>query len=303
VLPIEPPPSRRQQRPVSPITFAQNPKHRPISPITFAPARPSGRASDDGVGSQEGRTDEESSVGLGYEEDDEWDADDTDEAGDSHMTRRKQYRQRYRRHDPGNLSISSTSSPSRPATHPNQNTNIVAPVPITAPVQAEKQPKHPPQSKHPPTYLPKNYTVIRFSTGQILEDDFTIAWYDLRPYELLEVHRAGVVLRLPRQVVAEYVAPYWEGWVKALRVVERDMGYGDGDEKGNRDRKRKRKGDGMEGFGKRDKGRTKLEWRDRWVVIREGMLSLCQDSSVSPRFNSIFGSSICDIVGTLLFLI
>lgn len=32
------------------------------------------------------------------------------------------------------------------------------------------------------------FALIRFSTGQQLEDDLPISWYDLRPYELLEVH-------------------------------------------------------------------------------------------------------------------
>ncbi|THU88145.1 hypothetical protein K435DRAFT_969599 [Dendrothele bispora CBS 962.96] len=71
------------------------------------------------------------------------------------------------------------------------------------------------------TYHPMQVTVIRFSTGQILEDQFALGWYELNPYELLEIHRKGVVLGLPRTITIDYIAPYWEGYVRALRVVLR----------------------------------------------------------------------------------
>ncbi|KAK7472061.1 hypothetical protein VKT23_000174 [Stygiomarasmius scandens] len=70
-------------------------------------------------------------------------------------------------------------------------------------------------------YHPMLVTVIRFSTGQILEDHFALGWYELKPYELLEIHRKGVILSLPRTLTLEYISPYWEGSVRALRVVLR----------------------------------------------------------------------------------
>jgi hypothetical protein len=32
------------------------------------------------------------------------------------------------------------------------------------------------------------FTLVRFTTGQILEDDYSIAWYQLAPHELVELH-------------------------------------------------------------------------------------------------------------------
>ncbi|TFK64740.1 hypothetical protein BDN72DRAFT_901315 [Pluteus cervinus] len=241
-----------------------------------------------------------------------------------------------------------------------------------------------------------SYTLARFSTGQILEDDFQLSWYDLSPYELVELHGgdillskygqrryeremermkekemfshlsylsyhnsglpgsggsgsgiagggvvgiAGVgvgvsggggiegggrvdsypirVIRLDRTDISSYVLPYWEGWVRALRVVWRDdhkHGYYDtyGDvkkassgmlvyksggtglgieyvdaeglkkmkerEKERRARQRDREavlGDPKQrGIPGR---KTRLEWKDRWVVIRGGVLTLCKD--------------------------
>ncbi|KAF5343078.1 hypothetical protein D9758_011123 [Tetrapyrgos nigripes] len=71
------------------------------------------------------------------------------------------------------------------------------------------------------TYHPMLVTVMRFSTGQILEDHFALGWYELKPYELLEIHRRGVILTLPRTLTVDYISPYWEGYVRALRVVLR----------------------------------------------------------------------------------
>lgn len=118
------------------------------------------------------------------------------------------------------------------------------------------------------------YMLVTFSTGQILEDDFTLSWYKLRPYELLELHRAGELVPLPRHELHSYVSPYLEVPVLALRVVWRE-----GKEKN-------REGDGQTGSGSsgRTKRRSKLEWSQRWVIIHQGILRLCRDRSVSFHF-------------------
>jgi hypothetical protein len=74
-----------------------------------------------------------------------------------------------------------------------------------------------------PTVLPPyHYPMLAFSTGQLLEDDCTLAWYRLRPHELLELHPPGTIVRLPRDVMLEYIKPYLELDVRALRVIVND---------------------------------------------------------------------------------
>jgi hypothetical protein len=170
----------------------------------------------------------------------------------------------------------------------------------------------------------------------MLEDDFLISWYRLRPYELLEMHLAGGIVMLPREVGGEYVKPYFEARVKALRVIGGTGGDRDGE--GGRvvrpgggmgasragaavrtpavdtgKMRKGRKGDpgrsksmdplssggsdrimsdggsvdkGGKGAGKdsgKDSGKrerkkkgVQLEWKDRWVVVHQGVLNLCK---------------------------
>ncbi|KIL66623.1 hypothetical protein M378DRAFT_197430 [Amanita muscaria Koide BX008] len=175
-----------------------NPSRQP-SPITFAPLNPThGRAKTATVSED------------GYEEDDEYNSDTEDDDANKPFS--------YR---------------------PSSARNVAAAVPS------------------PP---PAAFTLIRFSTGQILEDSFQFSSYDISPYELLELHgehsksmtkpvfpprRNSLPLsltpppspppssssptRLIKRIVCldrtdihAYAAPYWEGWVKALRVVNRD---------------------------------------------------------------------------------
>ena len=121
---------------------------------------------------------------------------------------------------------------------------------------SSSEPIHP---HHRSAYEPSRLTLLRFSTGQILEDDFAFAWYDIQPGELFEVHRVGVVLKLQRTAPSEYAKPYWEGWAKAVT--------------NSNGKKKNVMGDG----GKE----SKVEWKDRWVVVREGTMQLCKDRSVS----------------------
>lgn len=107
------------------------------------------------------------------------------------------------------------------------------------------------------SYDPDRLSLLRYSTGQLLEEDYSLDWYEMEPFELIEIHRAGVFLHLPREITESYVQPYWEGWVQALRVV------------------------GVTNRKGAESEIQKLEWRPRWVVVRDGELSLCKDRSVS----------------------
>ncbi|KAI9507885.1 hypothetical protein F5148DRAFT_48508 [Russula earlei] len=153
------------------------------------------------------------------------------------------------------------------------------------------------------TVLPAHqYTMLAFSTGQLLEDDYSLAWYRLRPHELLELHPPRTIVRLQREVVLEYIKPYLELDVRALRVIVNDkdshaLGPACASDAPSPNRIRKAKdpgagesrsacasvgaGAGMGGAGgphatqsMRKRRKTKLEWRDRHLVIRQGMLSL-----------------------------
>ncbi|KAL4074804.1 hypothetical protein V8B97DRAFT_2022429 [Scleroderma yunnanense] len=133
-------------------------------------------------------------------------------------------------------------------------------------------------------FLADQYTIISFSTGTILEDDYNFSWYKLRPYELLEIHRSGTVISLPREVPLEYVQPYFHARAKALLAVW-----------SHKSGRFKPPGNSTEheiGHKKRDlpappKWRPKLEWKDRWVVIHNDILSLSKDSVVF-RFETIW---------------
>ncbi|TRM68089.1 hypothetical protein BD626DRAFT_564957 [Schizophyllum amplum] len=92
---------------------------------------------------------------------------------------------------------------------------------------------------------PHHLTIIRFSTGQALEDDFNVSMYDFSPYELLEVHRSGFIVPLRRDALEDYCMPFWEGPVKVLKPM-RDSDY---------------------------------EWRDKWLVAHDCALHICRSEN------------------------
>lgn len=284
-------------RPHSPITFAPDDAARPISPIQFATAQevrkkrsvggpdegpePSSTsnpsfASGNNAAEHEGDTvpgDE------GYEEDDEWDED--DEAPSPRMsftrpigggrvdiggkvqiptstsTASPVNEKPSRKFNPlskltGSGNAGSSSNQGSSHTSSNNTNSTVSQGSDFAHVQAQGPNKEPEIQTH-------NYTLIRFSTGQVLEEDFVASWYDLLPNELVELHasstppsfeiareiphllfdesyRSGPVSRhpasdstfactgvtttaLPRHDPVAYAEPYWEGWARALRTV------------------------------------------------------------------------------------
>ena len=355
----------RCRRPASPITFAPDPRHRPISPILFAKSASKtkvGRGAERGVdGSADIHGDDEYGIddgGVGgYEEDDEWDAAD-EGADDADDDLGAIYPKRHALHpEPPNLSGS-------PSQVPNLN-SAYASSPDTA-------------SKYNTTT--STYTLLRFSTGQKLEDEYQLSWYDLVPHELLELHAHAPVQHLPasfalqdtapksskpthkfahhartnstpslsrqpsrlspnapadlspapptrtyfpslnRACLKSYVQPYWEGYVRALRVVLRgeqptyfphpsygfsggvgEAGIGAfvpalavmGHDVAGRDVRAMEMKESFGGYGagyaemSGRKGRersgsrsTTLEWRLRWAIVRDGMLYLSKDREV-----------------------
>ncbi|KAJ3995122.1 hypothetical protein F5050DRAFT_357264 [Lentinula boryana] len=185
---------------------------RPISPITFAPIGVD-LQDDSEEGSVTGK-DEGEVIGMGYEEDDEWDSpeDGSDidelELDPNPRVGRRANRNQY-------LGYYDRPSADQPTIRPPSATpriihskNLVNPASL-------------PRGSYT-TYHPDLLNLIRFSTGQILERHCSLSDYEIKPYELLEVHRWGVVTRLPREITFKYIEPYWEGWVKALRLVFRE---------------------------------------------------------------------------------
>jgi len=183
-------------------------------------------------------------------------------------------------------------------------------------VTSPPMPESPTEAHAAAPLPPHHYPMLAFSTGQLLEDDYSLAWYRLRPHELLELHPPGTIVRLQREVMLEYVKPYLELDVRALRVVtsdkdkdkekdtyalsstcaadtssphkirrSKDPATGD-----SRSSSAVGCGGGGGGGGSpatpsmRKRRKMKLEWRDRYLVIRQGMLSLFKSRTVSlPR--------------------
>jgi hypothetical protein len=157
----------------------------------------------------------------------------------------------------------------------------------------------PPTEQLPAILPPHHYPMLAFSTGQLLEDDCSIAWYRMRPHELLELHPPGTIVRFPRDVMLEYIKPYLELDVRALRVIINDKdvhafgpGYAAPDTPSPSKNNKKPKdltpdSPSVAGSGSpasqsaRKRRKTKLEWRDRYLVIRQGMLSLFKSRTVS----------------------
>ncbi|KAG9315271.1 hypothetical protein JVU11DRAFT_4408 [Chiua virens] len=127
--------------------------------------------------------------------------------------------------------------------------------------------------------LVDRYTLLSFSTGAVLEDDFPLSWYHLRPYELLEMYPIGTIAPLQRDVLAEYIQPYFHAKVKILRIIwsHRSGRFEPPAIDGHKAKDKLSKSSGSE---KRHKIRT--EWKTRWVVINHGLLSLCKDHVTSP---------------------
>lgn len=155
---------------------------------------------------------------------------------------------------------------------------------------------------------PSSFVLLAFSTGQLLEDPFHLSWYAPNPYELFEFYpRGDAFIPLPRYNLEAYVRPYFEARVWALRFVGDDLSAehsadlerpkARGKTKGKERERRAGSGGGpVAGDAVEDtwggeaddakrrlerKHRKKMEWRERWVVVHQGILKLCRSRSVS----------------------
>ncbi|KAI0786661.1 hypothetical protein C8Q75DRAFT_261660 [Abortiporus biennis] len=127
-----------------------------------------------------------------------------------------------------------------------------------------------------------SYLLLSFSTGQILEEHYTVQWYSIQPHQLVELYRGPYFVRLPRAFPEEYVQPYFEARAWALRTVVREPdGKLDGGAKWTEEGTSAKLSDGEEKVVVgRDrlskKRRSKMEWKDRWVVIHQGLFKICR---------------------------
>lgn len=250
------------------------------------------------------------------------------------------------------------------------------------------------------------YTLVRFSTGQIMEEDFLIDWYDILPHELVELHasiaptsfaasvmlprllldstwnpsgttntsksgvsgkygpqqslslnfttksKAGSTLEptfisecitltaLPRYNLHLYIEPYWEGWVRALRVVFEGPDIPRAGTSTGRHHSYQDYAAGMTNFSgsmggamgmwsaepkllpdspapsktfsssssmamsaRYDNQKRKLEWKERWVFIKGGVIHMCKtrDVSIFLSFAFILHAYRCKFIEMLYF--
>lgn len=119
------------------------------------------------------------------------------------------------------------------------------------------------EDMHPPMVpesVAHKYALYSFSCGHLLEDEASLSWYKLRPFELLEMHRVNGVIHLPRSSLLAYIEPYFEATVMVSE--------------GATSRKSRT------GRGTRISEERNAAWLVRWAFIREGVLNLCKDRSV-----------------------
>ncbi|EJD01944.1 uncharacterized protein FOMMEDRAFT_134581 [Fomitiporia mediterranea MF3/22] len=206
----------------------QPPRFRPASPVTFsAPSRRSSLDSGSWGGTEEGA------------EDDDWDA-----------FAAVDYNAELRASESGLTFDTAKSSLANAASeHTVSTTSFYTPPPPTQRTSTERD----------FAAMSAQYTLVSFSNGFILEDDADLSWYRPRPFELIEVHRAGGIVSLPRVGIA-YAEPYFES---PVRVSERPHG--------------KRPTRSSE-----DQQAHSAEWKARWAIVRDGILHLCKEAHSPP---------------------
>ncbi|KAF9553796.1 hypothetical protein CPC08DRAFT_713452, partial [Agrocybe pediades] len=186
-------------RPPSPITFAPEETQRPDSPIEFASVarvkrseRMKGKEKGKGKGKEKMQEGEEGNGGTGgeegYEEDDEWDGDEDEDDDDEDEEDEDEGKPPPG--PPGGRIGPSTPGPSslKPPPPARPTTSASASGPILPFHRAPGDALGVPQPNAPRDINTSGYTLIRFSTGQILEEDLPISWYDILPHELVELH-------------------------------------------------------------------------------------------------------------------
>jgi hypothetical protein len=180
-----------------------------------------------------------------------------------------------------------------------------------------------------PQIATHTYTLFRFSTCQILEENCQVSWYDIQPHELVELHSSFLpptfasslvspmtipspqpdivaltqtkstqkkktspitptnqadlpmpsLTALPRHTPTLYIQPFWQGWVRVLRVVSRIQttpAYDQPPHPSLEDNVR-------EGNGGRKQG-VITTWKESWVVIHDGAVHFCKNPNVRYLF-------------------
>ncbi|KAL0945277.1 hypothetical protein HGRIS_000786 [Hohenbuehelia grisea] len=244
------PTSSRQARarPSSPLVFAPDRHNRPMSPITFAPPV-SSISRDDSDEETELRhvhmgMGNDRASGDGHSEDGSWGVEGSEEG----------FGRSYGKTLPG---------PTRAGAISHSRATSVSFIP-------------PDDDPFDPLAPYAQFLLLRFSTGQILEDDLVVSWYDIKPDELFELHRANVVIRLPRTSIQDYIQPYWEGWVQTLATVREN---------------------GQDEMEREWRTRVKMVWQQRWMVIKEGALSFHKDRVFAPSCQTMLLSDLTQLRG------
>lgn len=124
---------------------------------------------------------------------------------------------------------------------------------------------------------PSYYVLLVFSTGQILEDHYKLAWYPTHPHELLELHAHPFLVNLPRALVEDYVRPYFEAHAWVLRLLD---DFGSGGSVGERLGKVSEVVDPERDKLARKRRLKVSSWQERWVIVREGHFQVCKERKV-----------------------
>ena len=165
-------------RPPSPITFAPEERERPISPIEFA--SPLSTPGVDGVQPEKDKVDGEACEDLESPSNETGD-DETEvvviPGGRVKVPPLGGGRRGFIPKALAKLS-SSSSIPFSPISTARTRGVTSPPTRIS-----------PPYGTRPDEQIRiAVFTLVRFTTGQILEDDYSVAWYQLAPHELVELH-------------------------------------------------------------------------------------------------------------------
>lgn len=263
-----------QQRPTSPITFATDSRRRPRSPSGEDEGHDSETFSDN-----DGSADDRDIFDVVEDsvEPNPPDSPVVQTPPSSHFNSPPS-------RDPSSQPSSLSKRYTQPKHHEPSATAVAAVLSTVAVSPQQKQMEH----GIPSSYDPAHLFLIRFATGQLLEDDRSLDSYDIKAHELIEIHRAGVLLRLPRTNIHEYIQPYfeglsspglqfvahvWSGWVKALRVIYKPTRPTASDLHSTKSVKTQATDPPTT--------RSSLEWRKRWVVIHDGVFSISKDRAVS----------------------
>ena len=87
------------------------------------------------------------------------------------------------------------------------------------------------------------------------------------------------LISLPRHIPKLYIQPYWQGWVRGLKVISRIQTTPVSDESIHPSL------EGNDREGNMDmKQRDKIEWREKWVVIHDGVINICRTPNVRDSF-------------------